>query len=82
MDEITRNIYKENVKLTESYRVNMDEIERLKKHNKQLRVENEKFKGQLDDTTSLMKDKLELSNKQAKQIKEVEKYRLKKKGTK
>lgn len=71
MDEITRNIYKENVQLTESYKINTEEIERLKKQNKQLKIENDKYKGQLEDTTSLMKEKLDLATKQAKQIKEV-----------
>ena len=71
MDEITRNIYKENVQLTESYKINTDEIERLKKQNRQLKAEAEKYRGQLEDTTSLMKEKLDLATKQAKHIKEV-----------
>lgn len=49
----------------------MDEIERLKKHNKQLKNENEKYRGQLEDTSSLMKEKLDLATKQAKQLKDV-----------
>ena len=71
LDEITRNIYKENVQLTESYKINMEEIERLKKQNKHLKIENDKFKGKLEDTSSLMKEKVEQANKQSKQIKEV-----------
>lgn len=72
MDEITRNIYKENVQLTESYKINSEEIERLKKQNKHLRADADKYRGQLEDASMLMKEKLDLSTKQAKQIKEVE----------
>lgn len=49
----------------------MEEIERLKKQNKHLKIENDKFKGKLEDTSSLMKEKVEQANKQSKQIKEV-----------
>lgn len=54
----------------------MEEIERLKKQNKHLKIENDKFKGKLEDTSSLMKEKVEQANKQSKQIKEVRTFSL------
>lgn len=71
LDDITRNIYKENVQLTESFKSNQQEIDRLKKVNKSLQIENEKMRAQASDSVSLVKDKVDLAAKQTRLIKEV-----------
>ena len=71
LDEITRNVYKENLQLTESFKVNAKELESVKKANKALSEENEKLKSTLQDNGALVKDRVEAANKQAKHIKDV-----------
>lgn len=71
LDEVTRNVYKENLKLAESFKVNSRELETLRKVNRQLEEQNEYLKGQLEDNGSLVKDRVEQANKQAKQIREL-----------
>lgn len=71
MNDITRNVYKENVQLTESYRINIAEIEKLKKLNQNLILENDKIKAQNNDITSVIKEKIDSNTKKSKQIKEV-----------
>lgn len=71
MNDITRNVYKENVQLTESYRINIAEIEKLRKLNQNLVFENDKIKAQNNDMTSVIKEKIDSNAKQSKQIKEV-----------
>ncbi|RNA19192.1 basal body-orientation factor 1-like [Brachionus plicatilis] len=70
LNDITRNVYKENVQLTESYRINMAEIEKLRKLNQSLAFENDKLKAQNGDMTSVIKEKIDSNAKQSKQIKE------------
>lgn len=70
LDDITRNIYKENVQLTESFRLNTGEIEILRKENKNLRNHNEKLFGQTEDNINLAQEKVSVASKQAVQIKD------------
>ena len=63
MDEITRNIYKENVQLTESYN--------LRKVNKQLTNENERLRALTEGNAGLVKEKVEQATRQGKLIKDV-----------
>ena len=71
LDDITRNIYKENVQLTESFKLNTQEIESLKKQNKALRYENEKLSGETEGNSNLVREKVDLAAKQGYQLKEV-----------
>lgn len=64
-------MYKENLQLTESFKVNAQELDKVKKANKILSEENEKLKSTLQDNGALVKDRVEAANKQAKQIKDV-----------
>jgi len=71
LDEITRNIYKENVQLTESYKLNNKEIESLRKVNKQLTNENERLRALTEGNAGLVKEKVEQATRQGKLIKDV-----------
>ena len=71
MDDITRNIYKENVQLTESFKLNSQEIEMLRKQNKTLKNENEKLSGKSEENNNLVKEKVDLAARQTQQLKEV-----------
>lgn len=71
LDEATRNIYKENVQLTESLKMNIEENENMKKLNKLLYEDNSTLKADLELNKLLVQEKVELSTKQAKQIKDV-----------
>lgn len=71
MDDITKNIYKENVQLTEAFNLNSKEVEQLKKMNARLMHENEQLKGHSDGNNALVKEKIDTAAKQAKFIKEV-----------
>ena len=71
MDDITRNIYKENVQLTESFKLNSQEIEMLRKQNKTLKNENEKLSGKSEEKNNLVKEKVDLAARQTQQLKEV-----------
>ena len=55
----------ENVQLTESFKINTQEIERLKKSNKALSIENQKLKEERDGNNDLVKERVELAAKQA-----------------
>lgn len=57
--------------MTESFKINNQEIESLKKANKQLQRENDRLKAQVSDNASLIKDKVDLAAKQGHQLKEV-----------
>lgn len=72
MDDVTKNIYKENVQLTESFKLHAAELEALKKQNKFLLAENESLKGELGGDKALVKEKVDQAAKQARQIREVE----------
>jgi hypothetical protein len=71
LDEATRNIYKENLKLTESLKLNITENENLKNVNQMLYEDNATLKSDLELHKHLVQDKVEVSQKQAKQIKDV-----------
>ena len=76
MDEATRNIYKENVKLTESLKLNLDENANLKKVNTLLYEDNANLKAELQLQKQIVQDKVELSTKQTKKIKDVKNIKL------
>ena len=68
---MTRNIYKENVQLTESLKLNLDENEKYKKINKLLYEDNTNLKAELELNKQIVHEKIDLTTKQNKQIKEV-----------
>jgi hypothetical protein len=59
------------VQLTESFKINSQEIERLKKLNKALSNENQKLKEERDGNNDLVRERVELAAKQARLIKDV-----------
>ena len=59
------------MQLTESFKLNTQEIEILRKQNKTLKFENEKLSGESEGNNSLVKEKVDLAARQAHQIKEV-----------
>lgn len=71
LDDITRNIYKENVQLTESFKLNTQEIEILRKQNKTLKYENERLSGASEENNNLVKEKVDLAARQSYQLKEL-----------
>ena len=68
---MTRNIYKENVQLTQSLKLNIEENEKLKKINNLLYEDNTNLKGELELNKVIVQEKVDLTTKQTKQIKEV-----------
>ena len=71
MDDITKNIYKENLQLTDAFKLHSKEMEHLKKQNTKLAIENEQMRGSSDGNSALVKEKVDTAAKQAKTIKEV-----------
>lgn len=71
LDDVTKNIYKENVQLTESFKLHSAELESIKKQNRILLAENESVKTELYGDKALVKEKVDQAAKQAKQIREV-----------
>ncbi len=71
MDDITRNVYKENAQLVESFKLNTEEIERLKKLNNQFQSQYELIKAQNDENSVLAKERVEIVSKQSKKIKDL-----------
>lgn len=71
LDDITKNIYKENVQLTDAFKLHTKETEVLKKSNARLQHENNSLKGHSDGNDALVKEKVETAAKQAKTIKEL-----------
>ena len=59
------------MQLTESYKLNGQEIERLKKLNKSLVNENQKLKAEREANNQLVNDRVDLAAKQSKLIKDV-----------
>lgn len=72
LDDITKNIYKENVQLTDAFNLNSKEVEQLKKMNARLMHENEQLKGHSDGNNALVKEKIDTAAKQAKFIKDLQ----------
>jgi hypothetical protein len=77
LDEVTRNIYKENVQLTESLKLNINENDNIKKVNKLLYEDNSNFKAELELNKMIVHEKVDLTTKQNKQIKDVGLFYLK-----
>jgi hypothetical protein len=71
LDDITKNIYKENVQLTDAFNLHAKEVEQLKKVNARLMHENEQLRGHSDGNDALVKEKIDTAAKQAKFIKDV-----------
>ena len=71
MDDVTKNVYKENVQLTQSFKLHSDELEQIKRQRKALLVENEALNGELNGNNALVKEKVDQAAKQAKLIREV-----------
>jgi hypothetical protein len=71
LDEATRNIYKENIKLTDSLKLNISENENFKNLNQMMYEDNQILKSDLVLHKQLVQDKVEMTQKQTKQIKEV-----------
>jgi hypothetical protein len=68
---MTRNTYKENAQLAESYKINTAEIERLKKLNKTMQAQYDQARAENEENAVLAKDRVDLVAKQAKQMREV-----------
>jgi hypothetical protein len=60
------------VQLTESFKLNTQEIEILRKQNKTLKYENERLSGASEENNNLVKEKVDLAARQSYQLKEVE----------
>jgi hypothetical protein len=60
------------VQLTESFKLNTQEIEILRKQNKSLKYENERLSGASEENNNLVKEKVDLAARQSYQLKEVE----------
>ena len=71
LDDVTKNIYKENIQLTEAFKIHSKETENLKKLNLKLASENETLKGDSNGNNALVKETVEAAGKQAKTIKDV-----------
>lgn len=71
LDDITKNIYKENVQLTDAFKLHNKEMEQLKKMNAKLLNENSTLKGNTNGNDALVKEKVEESAQNVKKIKEV-----------
>lgn len=71
LDDITKNIYKENLQLTDAFKLHSKEMEHLKKQNTKLAIENEQMRGSSDGNSALVKEKVDTAAKQAKTIKEL-----------
>lgn len=72
LDDITKNIYKENVQLTDAFKLHNKEMEQLKKLNGKLLNENATLKGSTNGNDALVKEKVEDSAQKAKKIKELQ----------
>lgn len=68
---MTKNVYKENAQLAESFKLTNAEIERLKKVNKSLQSQYDRVKAENDENSSLVKERVDLIARQGKQLKEV-----------
>ncbi len=71
LDEKTRNIYKENVDLTESLRIYKRELDNLQKTKEQLTKQATTIMSDKEMNDVLIKEKIEQVQKQNKSIKEV-----------
>ena len=78
LDEKARNIYKENVDLTESLRIYKRELDNLEKGKEQLNKQVTSIMSDKEMNDLLVKDKIEQAQKQNQTIKEVENHFSKK----
>ncbi|CAF1638943.1 unnamed protein product, partial [Didymodactylos carnosus] len=71
LDETSKNVYKENVSLTESVRIFKTELDELQKMKEILLRQNANMNSEKELNELLVKEKVEQSQKQNKSIKEV-----------
>lgn len=71
LDETTRSVYKENVRINEALQFHMQEGEKLKKIKTRLDAENEELLGEKELNSMVIKEKVSQSKQQKLKIKEV-----------
>ena len=71
LDETTKSVYKENVRLSESLNYHMKEGEMLKKIKERLEEENEKLKGDKELNEMMVQEKVVQTKNQKQQIRDV-----------
>lgn len=71
LDETTRSVYKENVRLTEALNYHVKEADELRAEKDKLLKENSQIKGDRELQDQLIQEKVISSKKQKKQINEV-----------
>ncbi|CAF1658728.1 unnamed protein product, partial [Didymodactylos carnosus] len=71
LDETSKNVYKENVSLTESVRIFKTELDELQKMKEILLRQNANMNSEKELNELLVKEKVEQSQKQNKSIKEL-----------
>ncbi|KAK6165338.1 hypothetical protein SNE40_022284 [Patella caerulea] len=72
LDETTKNVYKENVRLSEALNFHMKESDLLKKERAELLTENEQLKGEKEINDIMVQDKIVQSKHQKEKLKEYE----------
>ena len=71
LDETTRSVYKENVRVNEALQYHMQEGEKLKRVKDQLQEENDLLRAEKEMNDMVIKEKVSQSKTQKHQIKEV-----------
>ena len=71
LDETTRSVYKENVRVSEALQYHFGEGEKLKRLKEQLQEENELLQAEKEMNDMVIKEKVAETKAQKKQIKEV-----------
>ena len=71
MDETTRSVYKENVRISEALLIHMQEADKLKVMKEKLEKQLEETSGEKDLNEMLVREKVQESKHQKRLIKEV-----------
>lgn len=71
LDETTRSVYKENVRVSEALQYHVAEGDKLKRLKEQLQDDNDKLRADEEMNNMVIKEKVSESKTQKKQIKEV-----------
>lgn len=71
LDETTRSVYKENVRINEALQYHMEEGDKLKTIKERLQTQNEELEGEKELNTMVIKEKVSQSKQQKSKIKEV-----------
>ena len=71
LDETTKSVYKENVRLSEALNYHMKEGELLKKERERLTEQNSLLKGEKDVNDSVVQERVVVAKQQKESIKQV-----------